>query len=209
MPTNNLEDFSLWLAALAPLPESEKIAVLKGTSTKERFQICIRGLQQYILQIQNRTSPSSASARASRSVEAVLSTMSNGASTATTTIGNLLSALLGGATVVEETTETNSGNEQSGGGNTSPGTRRNFLVVTEEMVIPSPSSTSSTSSNAASSEPATSDGNQNRSNNANSSSSFSVPVSDLVPVTSENINRSAESTEMFNDTSESLTDYKN
>jgi hypothetical protein len=191
MPTNSLEDFSLWLAALAPLPETEKVAVLKGTSTKERFQTCIRGLQQYIQQIQNRTSPSSASARAaSRSVEAVLSTMSNSASTATTTIGNFFSALLGGTTVVEETVEGNRNNDQNdGSGSMSPEARRNFLVVTEE-IVPAFSSSSPISSSSATvslnsvSSFTTNDNNQpiNTSNGSGAPSS-----TDPVPFIRENI----------------------
>lgn len=80
MPTS-VEDFSLWLAAVCPLPEAEKVAVLKSTDTAGRIQRCIHGLQTYINQINSRRS--------------VLSAASDTVSGASSAIAEIVAALTG------------------------------------------------------------------------------------------------------------------
>lgn len=85
MPSvESVEDFSLWLAALCPLPEREKAQMLVTQSTVARLQRCVDGLQAYVNQINTR-----------RQAASVLSAAGTTVSSASSALGNIISSLLG------------------------------------------------------------------------------------------------------------------
>lgn len=47
-PPSDPEGYSLWLTALAPLPESEKLQLLRGLDTKARLERCVLALGAFV-----------------------------------------------------------------------------------------------------------------------------------------------------------------